>query len=103
MSVRFAGNGSPNVVVAWSRFVDFYVNNVGVARSTDNGLTWSAASNATSNFITMDQVLGNDRVNNNPSVGIDNSRGTHAGTVYITYSRNNSRDGADVAIQRSTD
>jgi len=103
MSVRFAGNGSPNVVVAWTRFVNFYVNNVGVARSTDNGLTWSAASNTTNNFITMDQVLGNDRVNNNPSVGIDNSRGAHAGNVYITYARNNARDGADVAIQRSTD
>src|SRR5262245_37309998 len=58
-AVRFAGNGSPLAVVAWSTFPSFYTNNIGFSRSTDNGVTWSAPVNLTSNFITMDQVLGN--------------------------------------------
>jgi hypothetical protein len=103
MSVRFAGNGSPNVYVAWSRFPTFYTNNVGFARSTDNGVTWSAPVNLTSNFVTMDYVLGDDRVNNSPSVAVDNSPGPFRGNVYVVYANNNSRDGADVAFQRSVD
>jgi hypothetical protein len=51
----------------------------------------------------MDQVLGNDRVNTNPSVAIDTSPGPFANSAYIVYSRNNSLDGADVAFRRSTD
>src|SRR6266542_6107187 len=35
-SVRFAGNGSPNVVMAWTRFPSFYTNNTAYALSTDN-------------------------------------------------------------------
>jgi hypothetical protein len=102
-SVRFAGNGSPNVYVAWSRFSTFYTNNVGFSRSTDNGVTWSAPVNLTSNFITMDEVLGNDRVNNNPTLAVDTSPGPFQGYVYVVYSSNNSRDGADVAFQKSID
>jgi hypothetical protein len=101
-SVRFAGNGSPNVYLAWSRFTGLYTNRVGFARSTDNGVTWSAPIDLTSDFITMDYVLGNDRVNNNPSVAVDNSSGSSAGNVYVVYSNNNSLDGADVAFQKST-
>jgi len=41
-SVRFAGNGSANVVVAWSAFPSGLTNRVSFARSTDNGQTWSA-------------------------------------------------------------
>jgi hypothetical protein len=100
-AVRFAGNGSPLAVVAWSRFQSFYTNNIGFSRSTDNGVTWSAPVNLTSNFITMDQVPGNDRVNNNPSVAIDKSGGQYANNIYVVYSNNNTRDGADVAMQRS--
>jgi len=102
-SVRFAGNGSPNVVVAWARFPSFYTNNIAYARSTDNGVTWSAPRNLTTNFITIDQVLGNDRVNTNPSVAIDNSAGPFKNSVYIVYASNNSGDGADVMMQRSID
>ena len=101
-SVRFAGNGSPVAVVAWSRFTSFYTNNVGLSRSTDNGVTWSAPVNTTANFVTMDQVLGNDRVNNNPTVAVDRSAGPFRNNVYLVYANNNSFDGADVAMQRST-
>ena len=101
-SIRFAGNGSPNAYVAWSRFTGTYTNNIGFSRSTDNGVTWSAPVNLASDFITMDQVLGNDRVNNFPSVAVDNSAGAFAGNVYIVYSNNNSFDGADVVLQKST-
>src|SRR5262249_41018145 len=102
-NVRFAGNGSANAYVAWSRFPGFYTRNIGFARSTDNGVTWSAPVNLTANFITMDEVPGNDRVNNNPWVAVDNSAGPFKGFVYMVYSNNNSRDGADVVFQRSTD
>jgi hypothetical protein len=102
-SVRFAGNGSPNVYIGWSRFTGAYTNNVGFARSTDNGVTWSTPINLSSNFITMDQVLGNDRVHNFPTVAVDNSTGPFRGSIYVVYANNNSLDGADVAFQRSLD
>src|SRR6185295_501993 len=100
---RFAGNGSPSAYIAWTRFPGGINQNVGFARSTDNGATWSAPVNATSNFRTMDQVLGNDRVNTNASLAVDNSTGINAGNVYAVYSNNNNNDGADIAFQRSTD
>ncbi len=105
-AVRFAGNSSSNAYVAWARFPSTfggYANNVGFARSTDNGVTWSPPVNLTSDFITMDYVLGNDRVNTNPSVAVDNSPGPFKGNVYVVYSNNNALDGADVAFQKSTD
>jgi hypothetical protein len=101
-SVRFAGNGSPNVYAVWSRFPGGLTNNVGFARSTDNGVTWSPPVNLTANFITMDQVLGNDRVHNFPTVAVDRSSGHFQGNVYVVYARNNTLDGADVAFQKST-
>ena len=51
----------------------------------------------------MDQVLGNDRVNSNPSMAVDNSGGRYRGNVYVVYSNDNSLDGADVVFQKSTD
>ena len=80
-----------------------YGKNIGFARSTDNGVTFGARSSITSDFFTMDQVLGNDRVNNAPSLAVDNSPGAFRGNVYVTYSNNNNIDGADVVVQRSTD
>jgi hypothetical protein len=53
--VRFAGNGSPNAVVAWAAFTSGLTNRVSFARSTDNGQTWSAPRRLTPNFLTMDQ------------------------------------------------
>ena len=80
---RFAGNGSSNAYIAWSRFPEFFTNNIGFARSTDNGATWSAPVSITSDFLTMDLVLGNDRSNNSPSMAVDRSNSRHRGNIYI--------------------
>jgi len=100
---RFAGNGSSNAYIAWSRFPDFFTNNIGFARSTDNGATWSAPVSITSDFLTMDLVLGNDRSHNFPSMAVDRSNSRQRGNIYVVYAQNNSTDGADIAFQRSTD
>lgn len=104
-AIRFAGNGSPNAYIAWSRYpgtLNGYSNNIAFARSTDNGMTWSAPITITSDFLTMDYVLGNDRVNTFPSLAVDKSPGPFSGNVYVVYSNNNSLDGADVMFQKST-
>jgi hypothetical protein len=103
---RFAAR-SANAYVAWRRFPfpgTFlgYGNSIGFARSTDNGATWQAPIE-TAEFFTMDQVLGNDRVNTSPSLAVDNSHGPNRGNVYLVYANNNSGDGADIVFQRSTD
>lgn len=103
---RFAAR-SRNAYIAWRRFPfpgSFFGlgNQIGFARSTDNGQTWSAPIE-TDEFFTMDQVLGNDRVNTSPSLAVDNSRGPRKGTVYLVYANNNSGDGADIMFQKSTD
>ncbi|MBI3447894.1 MAG: HYR domain-containing protein [Acidobacteria bacterium] len=100
---RFVGGGSSNVYVVWRRTPVANGNNVGYARSTDNGANWSPAVQLTTNFFTMDQVPGNDRVNTSPSLAVDNSGGTFQGNVYVVYSNNSNHDGADVAFQRSID
>jgi hypothetical protein len=101
-AVRFAANGSPLAVVAWTTF-GALTNRISYARSTDNGQTWSAPAFLTPSFLSMDQVLGNDRVNTNPAVAFDRTDGPFSGAVYVVYSNNNSRDGADVMLQRSSD
>jgi hypothetical protein len=103
---RFAAR-SNNAYVAWRRFPfpgTFFGNgnSVALARSVDNGVTWQAPIE-TAEFFTMDQVLGNDRVNTSPSLAVDNSRGSRRGTVYLVYANNNSGDGADIVFQKSTD
>ena len=55
--------------------------------------------NLTSDFLTMDEVLGNDRVNTFPSLAVDTSPGSFSGSVYVVYSNNNTSDGADVSFQ----
>src|SRR5262249_45177938 len=49
-------------------------------------------------FFPLDQILGNDRINSFPGLAVGPE-----GNVYIAYASNNSRDGADIAFQRSTD
>ncbi|HKC54723.1 MAG TPA: Ig-like domain repeat protein [Vicinamibacterales bacterium] len=96
---RFA-RGSSNVYTAWMR-VPNGARNIGFARSTDNGVTWSAPVSVASDFVAMDEVLGNDRVNNAPSLAVDTSGGPNNGNIYLTYANNNNLDGADVMFQRS--
>lgn len=95
--------GSSNAYIVWRRFPGFYTNSIGFARSTDNAQSWGAPVELNSNFVTMDQVLGNDRVNTSPSIAVDNSSGRNAGNVYVVYADNNSFDGADIYVQRSSD
>lgn len=102
-SVKMAGNGSPNAYIAWTRSPGYYTSRIAWARSTDNGVTWSAPVEITPSFVRMDEVLGDDRVNEFPSVGVDNSPGAYKGNVYVVYSNNNSFDGADVSFRRSVD
>ena len=97
---RFA-KGSNNVYAAWMR-VPAGARNIGFARSTDNGVTWSGPGNLANDFTAMDEVLGNDRVNNAPSLAVDTSGGPNNGNLYVTYANNNNLDGADVMFQRST-
>jgi len=103
---RFAA-GNNNAYVAWRRFpfpgtFGGLGNQIGFARSLNNGVTWQAPLNTSNEFFTMDQVLGNDRVNTSPSLAVDNSHGKNRGNIYLVYANNNSGDGADIVFQRST-
>jgi hypothetical protein len=98
---RFA-RGSTNLYAAWMR-APAGARNIGFVRSTNNGVTWSAPVNLATDFVAMDQVLGNDRVNNAPSLAVDTSGGPNNGNVYVTYANNSNLDGADVMFQRSVD
>jgi hypothetical protein len=105
---RFAGNGSKNVYVGWSQ--EFpnsggtLKQNVAVATSADNGVTWKKPVQLRSiDYFNPDQILGDDRIHSFPMMAVDNSAGVHKGTLYVVYDDNNSRDGGDVAVQRSTD
>ena len=105
---RFAGNGSNNAYAVWRRFpfpgtFGGNGNTIGFVKSIDNGATWSAPVDLSAEFFTMDQVLGNDRVNTSPSIAVDNSSKATAGNIYVVYANNNNHDGADIAFQRSTD
>ena len=94
--------GSASVYLVWRTFPINLGNNVGFSKSSDGGEHWSAPVDIADTFFTMDQVLGDDRVNTSPSLAVDNSGGSFAGNIYVVYSNNNNRDGADVAFQRST-
>ena len=107
---RFAGNGSNEVYVAWSRTSNTSLTSYGhwgntriaFARSTDNGVTWSAAANVSLNTFPIDYILGNDRVHSFPWMAVDTSSGPNKGNVYLVYVDNSSKDGGDIAFQRST-
>jgi hypothetical protein len=89
---------------AWSQFPGAITNNVGFARSLDNGQSWQPGITLSpGDFITMDQVLGNDRINTAPALAVDTSSGPRSGSIYVAYSNNDLGDGADIVFQRSTD
>src|SRR5262249_13197418 len=73
-------------------------SNIRIVRSTDNGQTWAppVALNA-ADFFPIDQIVGNDRVHSFPGMAVGPE-----GNVYVAYTNNNSRDGSDIAFQRST-
>lgn len=100
---RFAGNGLPYAYIAWRTFPSIYGRNVAFARSLDNGATWQPAITVTSDFLDMDQALGNDRASTSPSLAVDNTGGKYANSVYLVYANNNNGDGSDIAFQRSVD
>jgi hypothetical protein len=101
---RFAGNKSHNAYVAWGRYPNATGDSIAFARSTDDGATWNAPIDlAPPAPAFMDEVLGNDRVHNFPSLAVDNSHGPHKGNIYVVYAPNDAADGADIVIQRSTD
>jgi hypothetical protein len=100
----FAGNSSDDLYVAWRQFPGDFTNNVGFAVSHDSGATFGTpVALAPSDFLTMDQVIGNDRTNTSPSIAVDNSRGRRRGTIYVVYGNNDGHDGLDVMFQKSTD
>lgn len=103
---------SNNVYVSWSRRAS-PVSGTGFARSTDNGQTWEPLVDLvplnnlfgfpSHLYFNMDQVLGNDRVHQFPSLAVDNSSGPNSGKLYVVYANNNNQDGADIVLQTSTD
>ena len=105
---RFAGNGSNIVYAAWRRFpfpgtLFGYGNTIGFARSLNDGASWGTPTETSAEFLTQDQILGNDRSNTAPALAVDNSRSAHRGSVYLVYPINNNFDGSDIVFQRSND
>ena len=100
---QFAGDGSDDAYVAWESRPPGGMRNVGFAKSSDNGQSWSAPVNLTANFRNMDQVLGNDRIATFPDLAVDRSGGPDSGNIYLVYANNDALDGADIMFQRSLD
>jgi hypothetical protein len=94
---------SDNAYVAWARFPGGLTNGIGFSRSLDNGVTWQAPIDLSAPYFTIDQILGDDRVHQFPSIAVDNSQGRHRGNIYVVHADNDSHDGADIVLQRSTD
>jgi hypothetical protein len=95
---------SHNAYVAWARFPgDYTANGIGFARSTDDGATWEPAIDLGAPFFAADQIIGDDRIHQFPSIAVDNSHGRHRGNVYVVHADNDNHDGADIVLHRSTD
>jgi hypothetical protein len=101
-SIPRFGPEKDRAYVSWRRFPGGLSNSVGFARSDDGGKTWGPPVEITAPFFTIDHILGDDRVNTNPWLAVDKSWSRTRGNIYITYSQNNSHDGADIMVQRST-
>ncbi|HYL39051.1 MAG TPA: hypothetical protein VEV17_24250, partial [Bryobacteraceae bacterium] len=106
---RFFGHGSGQAYVTWFSVglglngnfdgIDIYV-----AASPNKGFNFSDPVRVNRGlFIGSDYILGNDRVNNFPSMAVDTSNGPFQANVYVVYANNNNGDGADVVFHRSVD
>ncbi|HEV7798211.1 MAG TPA: hypothetical protein VGO73_08655, partial [Pyrinomonadaceae bacterium] len=102
---RFAGNGSPNVYVAYQSQTTALAAQTFFARSTDNGVSFSPAVALTAGtYKVMDYVLGNDRSHDFPWMAVDNSPVVATqGNVYVVYADNTLNDGSDIVFLRSID
>ena len=100
---RFAA-GSDEVYIAWQRSITGLTNNVRFAKSTDNGATFAPAVNvAPTAHVTMDQVPGKRSRAQFPVARGRQLRRTVPRKHLPQYANNDSRDGADVMMQRSLD
>ncbi|MBI4908569.1 MAG: exo-alpha-sialidase [Acidobacteria bacterium] len=99
---RFGPEGSNTAYVAWS--CGSFGYNVCFAASADNGTSWATSVTILpQDFDIADEILGNDRINQFPSLAVDRSTGPNRGNIYIVYLTNDENDGGDIAVIRSTD
>ncbi len=99
---RFGPAGTDTAYIAWESFTADGFTTESFARSNDRGMTFSTPIDLDPGFFPNDYILGNDRIHSFPSMAVDRSRGRNRGNIYVTYAQNNSQDGADVVVQRST-
>ncbi|HXU81257.1 MAG TPA: exo-alpha-sialidase [Polyangia bacterium] len=102
-SIPRFGRDSLEVHVAWGTVTPAGLDGISVATSKDGGLTFGEPVDLTPGSFFPDQVPGNDRIHAFPTLAVDRSRGPYRGTVYVSYASNDSHDGADVVVQRSSD
>jgi len=100
---RYAGRGTGLAYVAWLAYTRGGLN-IMLRASPDDGRYFASAKavNPTP-FLPMDYVLGNDRVNDFPSIAVDASPGSNQGNLYVVYTTNDNGDGGDIVFQRSVD
>jgi hypothetical protein len=102
---RFVPGLSNEAYVVWSTAsFSAFANNIAFSRSSSNGTVWSAPQKLNAaDFFSVDQILGNDRINSFPAMDVDKSGGPNNGHIYVAYARNDNKDGGDIAFQRSVD
>jgi hypothetical protein len=104
---RFVGHGSGQLFVAWESIglgLGFAGRDIFVATSPNKGFEFSDPVRLNRGpIISADYILGNDRVNNFPSIAVDTSPGPFQTNLYVVYASNNNGDGGDVVFQRSVD
>jgi len=101
-SIPRFGPEKKRAYVAWRRLPGGPTNSIAFARSDDNGKTWGEPVEISAPFFIIDQILGNDRVHSFPTMAVDKSWGKTRGNIYIAYAANDSQDGADIMLLRST-
>jgi len=69
----------------------------------DNGQTWGTPIEINSNFVTMDQCSAMIALILRPRSPSITPAAAMRATSYVVYADNNSFDGADIYVQRSTD